>query len=354
MKKIATILGLAALCTLLFLSLAEAARLGGGSSFGSRSTYSRTYSKPVAPTYSPTRTPTQVTQPGPVAAPPLGAQQPGMFSRLGWGLGGLMAGGLLGSMLFGGGMGGMGGMGGGGIGFLDILLIGVIIFFAVKLLRRRGATPGDGVSGQGGQNAGEGGWQSPPPPESPSTDARSRAAQSWDVLRSQPGSADAGGIGATSTALPGQPGGQPGSQPAGQFGAQPEAEPQPTVPAGFNVPEFLEGAKTVYARLQHSWDRRDLADIALFTTPEVLAEIRRQAEADPKPSKTELLLINARLLEFREEALDTVLSVYFDVLLREDASEERPKQVREVWHFSRPTGDLNANWRLEGLQQLEA
>ena len=169
-------------------------------------------------------------------------------------------------------------------------------------------------------------------------------------MRSQPGTRGADGFGAASV----PPLNQPPGQPAGKFGAQPEAEPQPAVPPGFNVPEFLEGAKTVYARLQHSWDRRDLADIALFTTPEVLAEIRRQAEADPKPSKTELLLINARLLEFREEERDTVLSVYFDVLLREDVTEERPKQVREVWHFSRPTGDLDANWRLEGIQQLEA
>lgn len=109
----------------------------------------------------------------------------------------------------------------------------------------------------------------------------------------------------------------------------------------------------MYARLQHSWDRRDLKDIALFTTPEVLAEITRQANADPAPSKTELLLVNAKLLEFREEAADTVVAVLFDVLMREDAGEERPKQIREVWHFSRPTGDLQANWRLEGIQQLE-
>ena len=109
----------------------------------------------------------------------------------------------------------------------------------------------------------------------------------------------------------------------------------------------------MYARLQHSWDRRDLNDIALFTTPEVLAEIRRQALADPTPSKTELLLVNAKLVEFREESADTVATVLFDVLMREDASEERPKQIREVWHFSRPTADQQANWRLEGIQQLE-
>lgn len=253
-------------------------------------------------------------------------QSPGMFSRMGWGLGGFMAGGLLGSMLFGHG-GGMGWGAGGGIGLMDILLIGLVAFLGYKLLRRRKP------SAQGPATPGS--WQQPTS-DPLAGDPRARAEQSWDHLRSNPGQ---GAAGAT-----------------GGFGVTPgtEAPAGPIVPEGFNVPEFLEGAKTVYARLQHSWDRRDLTDIALFTTPEVLAEIRRQAAADPAPSKTELLLVNAKLLEFREESQDTVATVLFDVLMREDPTEERSKQIREVWHFSRPTADVSANWRLEGIQQLDS
>ena len=325
MKKFGVIFGFAALVVLLALSLAEAKRMGGGGSFGSRSSYSRSYTPPASPSPGYSQPARQSAAPQTAPAAPLAAPQPGgMFSRLGWGMGGFLAGGLLGSMLFG--HGGMGGFGG-GIGLLDIVLLGVIIFLAVKLLRRRGSSPEAST------------WtgQAPPPPPSSPMDPHSRAEQSWEGLRSQPAA--------------------PGTAATGGFGAAPvtpEAEPQPVVPPGFNLPEFLEGAKTVYARLQHSWDRRDLADIALFTTPDVLDEIKRQAAADPTPSKTELLLINARLLEFREEPRDTVTSVYFDVLMREDAAEERPKQVREVWHFSRPTGSVEANWRLEGIQQMES
>jgi len=329
-KKFGIILGLVALVVLLGLSLAEAARLGGGSSFGSRPSYSRSYTAPSSGT---TQTAPRVapqTTPPPVA--PAAAAQPGFLSRFGMGLGGLVVGGLIGSMLF-----GHGGMGG-GIGFLDILLIGLAIFLAVKLLRRRGAGPDSNDAGQGyDQNTGQNAGQAPPTaPSQGATDIRSRAEQSWEGLRSQPEGQKTGGFGDASAP------------------AEPQPQPEPTVPAGFNVPEFLEGAKTVFARLQHSWDRRDLNDIALFTTPGVLEEIRKQAEADPNPAKTEVLLINARLVEFREEAADTVASVYFDVLLREDAAAERPKQVREVWHFSRPTGSPDANWRLEGIQQMEA
>lgn len=328
MKKFGVILGLAALAVLLLLTLAEAARLGGGGSFGSRPSYSRSYSKPVAPSSgytqpSPAQAPKAAPQSPAAPAAPLAAPQPSFMSRFGLGLGGLVAGGLIGSMLFGHG----GGWGaGGGIGLMDILLIGLVIFLAVKLLRRRSG-PDSGVDSS--QDASQADLQAPPP-----TDIRSRAEQSWQGLSSRPETAATGGF--------------------GDAAAQPQAGPEPALPPGFNLPEFLEGAKTVYARLQHSWDRRDLADIALFTTPGVLDEIKRQAAADPSPSKTEVLLINARLLEFREEEADTVASVYFDVLLREDVSEERPKQVREVWHFSRPTGNADANWRLEGIQQMEA
>ncbi|MHC1751760.1 Tim44 domain-containing protein [Humidesulfovibrio sp.] len=313
----------------LLVDAALAKRMGGGGSFGGKSSYSRSYSpssSPSAPSNpspaAPARNMNQQATPGAMNQPQAGG---GMFSRMGWGLGGLMAGGLIGSMLFGG---GAGWGAGGGIGMFDVILIGLVVFLGYKLLRRRSpGTQGSVATGSFQQ---------------PGQDPRTRAQQNWDNLRSGSGQQRE------------QQGAQ-GATPTGGFGVSPadQAPAGPVVPAGFNVPDFLEGAKTVYARLQHSWDRRDLNDIALFTTPEVLAEIRRQAGEDPTPSKTELLLVNAKLLEFREESQDTVATVLFDVLMREDPTEERSKQIREVWHFSRPTADLSANWRLEGIQQLE-
>lgn len=332
MKKmtttLSTMLALLLACALLADS-ALAKRMGGGSSFGGKSTYSRSYTPtaPASPSGAGQTAPASrpMNQQSATTPPTAQPQSPGMFSRMGWGLGGLMAGGLIGSMLFGGG----GGWGaGGGMGMFDILLIGLVAFLAYKLFRRWSDSR---------KNPGAAGSMQPPPVAPDASDPRSRAEQSWDHLRSDSGQAAAG-------------------SPTGGFGVTPAADAVagPVVPQGFNVPEFLEGTKTVYARLQHSWDRRDLNDIALFTTPEVLAEIRRQAAADPTPSKTELLLVNAQLLEFREESVDTVATVLFDVLMREDVSEERPKQIREVWHFSRPSADMTANWRLEGIQQLDS
>ncbi len=203
----------------LFHGVAEAARMGGGRSFGSKPSYQR--SAP-APSPSPTQ-PGVAQQPrqNPAAAP--GA----MGGRWGGMLGGLLMGGLLGSMLF-------GGEGMGGPGLLDILVIGGGLFLLMRFLRaRRMAT----------QSASASGLADP-------FHARSTQ-QSW-----------------------GASGQLAGDEPAA-------AEPQaPVLPPGFDADEFLQGAKAIYARLQAAWDKRDLEDIRSFTSPEVFAEIKQQAEED--------------------------------------------------------------------------
>ena len=116
--------------------------------------------------------------------------------------------------------------------------------------------------------------------------------------------------------------------------------------------DFLKGAKTIYARLQASWDKRDLEDIRQSVSPEVLAEIKQQAQEDPQPGKTDLVLINHSILEVREMDNQTVVSVLYDVMMRENGT-EMAKQVRELWHFSRETRKPE-NFRMrEGIQQVE-
>ena len=172
MKKILYIALALVLAGALATEAALAKRMGGGGSFGSKSSYSRSYS-PSTPSYAPT-TPsklaqqtTQATPQTPVTQP----QAPGMFSRMGWGLGGLLAGGLLGSMLFGGGGWGSGG----GIGILEILLIGLVVYLGYRFLRSRSASANPDrqapLSGPG------------------ASDPRSRAEQSWDQSAFRPESA---------------------------------------------------------------------------------------------------------------------------------------------------------------------
>jgi predicted lipid-binding transport protein (Tim44 family) len=214
-------------------------------------------------------------------------------------LGGLLMGGLIGSLLFG----GMHSWGGPGL--LDILIIGGLLFFLFRFLKaRRMAT----------QETGQASF---------STGLDSREA--W------------GSTGPGYGSVQGMP--------------VPAASEEVSIPQGFDQEDFMKGAKAVYTRLQNAWDKRDLEDIRHFTSKEVWEEINRQAQEDPKPSKTEILRVNARLLEVASSNSHTVASVLFDVMMRE--SEDISKEVREIWHFSKDDKDPKSFWVLEGIQQVE-
>lgn len=273
--------------------LAEAkGRLGGGGSFGSRPSYQR--SAPAPAPSSPS-----MASPTPGTAAPLGGAAPGRFGGM---LGGILMGGLIGSLLFG------GMQGYAGPGLLDILLLGGGLFLLMRFLRSR-RVPAGSAAGWGGAAAGG------------AVPGLERGdASAWG----SPGAAAGWGGGA---------------------GA-------PPVPAGFDTEEFLKGAKAIFTRLQESWDRRDLADIREFTSPEVFAEIRRQAEEDPEPGRTEILLLNARLLEVREEDGQEIASVLYEPVLREGGAEQPARPVREIWHFRRDKGAGRSFWILEGIQQV--
>ncbi len=310
---------------------ADAARIGGGRSFGGRPGMSTPYQKPLPSPSSPTmrQQASQSAQPGAAAAAP----NRGLFGGMGGMLGGLLAGGLLGSLLFGGGMGGMGGL-------LDIILIGALIYFGIKFLARRRAARNMQENGAGlgmvGQPAGQAGdfgqmdYRGQQPINEPlrRADTPSATGFGWDALASQPSGTNA---------IPGTP--------------SAEAAPQRNLPPDFDEEEFLRGARAAYTRLNAAWDRRDLDDIAQFSTPAFLDEIRRQKEGDPTPGRTEILLVNASVVEGRSEGSDQIVSVYFDVLLREHPGQEVPTDVREVWHFVRPIA--GGNWKLDGIQQVE-
>lgn len=100
---------------------ADAARLGGGRSFGSRPSMSQ-------PAQAPSAMQRQSTQQRQQAAQAQQPQRKGFLGGMGGLLGGLLAGSLIGSLLFG------GGFSGGGI--MDILLLGILLFVGLKLFAR--------------------------------------------------------------------------------------------------------------------------------------------------------------------------------------------------------------------------
>ncbi len=306
----------------LFLSLAlmlgsiheaQAKRFGGGSSFGSKPSYSAPYQRSTSPMSSnqPVRSPAQQQ-----ASAQNQAARQGMASRGGLMgmLGGLALGGLLGSMFFGGAF--------ENLNLMDMLVFAGIAYLLYRLFAAR--------SGQSQSIAGS---------------AHGRNNQTSDSNNyyrdnQQQGNSAAG---FNTDVLFGK---------GKQGGFTPNVDStSANIPADFDQTGFLAGAESAYRYLQAAWDKRDLAAIRGLTTDKVFAEIQDQLRASDAVNKTEVLKVKAELLEVREVGNELEATVLFDCIMRED--DGVTDQVREVWHFTKPVSSKQPKWFLDGIQQLE-
>ena len=122
-------------------------------------------------------------------------------------------------------------------------------------------------------------------------------------------------------------------------------------PAGFDAEGFLRQAKVSFIRLQAANDAKDLRDIRDYTTPELYAELAMQIqERGDAPQKTDVVTLNAELLDVTEEADRAIASVRFTGLIREqEASGAVP--VDEIWHVVKDLKDKKATWLIAGIEQ---
>jgi predicted lipid-binding transport protein (Tim44 family) len=122
------------------------------------------------------------------------------------------------------------------------------------------------------------------------------------------------------------------------------------IPADFDVDGFLRQAKLNFVRLQAANDRGDMDDIRDFTSPELFAEIKMQyQERGSKAQETDVMQLNAELLEVVTEDSRHVASVHFSGQLREDAA--APEAFAEIWHLAKPI-DGSRGWNVAGIQQI--
>jgi predicted lipid-binding transport protein (Tim44 family) len=124
-----------------------------------------------------------------------------------------------------------------------------------------------------------------------------------------------------------------------------------SVPEDFDVPAFLRVAKLNFVRLQAANDARNLDDIREFTSPEIFAEIKLQMdERGPAAQQTDVVQLDAELIEAVTEGQQHVASVRFSGLLREDA-DAAAAPFDEVWVLTKPVAG-DRGWVIAGIQQV--
>lgn len=124
------------------------------------------------------------------------------------------------------------------------------------------------------------------------------------------------------------------------------------VPAGFDTEAFIRSAKVGFIRLQAAHDAGDLADIREFTSPEMFAEIRMDLDQrNGLPQKTDIVSLNAEILEIAQDNARYIVSTRFTGMLREEAN-AAPVAIDEIWHLTKPING-QGGWVLAGIQQVQ-
>jgi predicted lipid-binding transport protein (Tim44 family) len=314
----------------------EAKRLGGGKSYGMQR---NTPDKPAQAPQSPPATPNA---PAAAAAPTAGAAAAAAAPKRSWmgPIAGLAAGLGLAALL------GHFGLGAEFANLLMFALLAVVAVVVIRLLMRRfagGTANGRGLAYAGGAGsspvgnglAGDGAGRVPAP-----------TLESLKV--------------ASPPALPGSAAASWGSSTgAGSRLAEPVAgataigASRPVaLPPGFDTAAFERIAKTIFIRLQAANDAGDLNDLRNFTTPELFAELRLDLqERGGAAQQTDVVTVEAKVLDCAEEADRQIVSVHFQGLMREAADTEATP-FDEVWHLVKPV-DGSRPWAIAGVQQRQ-
>lgn len=304
MKRLLVIaLAAAAAFAVVQADVADAARIGGGRSFGMQRSIVPPAPRTAPSTGSmtgPAANPVMPATPGSTAArsaiaPATAAAQPSRAARWLGPIAGLAAG--LGLAALFSHLGLSEGLG-------SLLLVGLLVVVAIALIRaiaaRRGPAP---------QYAGA---------------APSTARASLDARREPSIGSDWG---------------------SGDRAAQSEGN---RYPPGFDPAPFVAQAKQQFRRLQAAYDRGDRALLTDVTTPEMQVEIMRDLDARRAEGPTEVITLDADVVEVVREGDRYVASVRYHGTLREDGN--APQPFDEMWHLVKPV-DGSTGWLLAGIQQ---
>ena len=291
------------------------ARAGGGSSFGSRG--SRTY---TAPRSTPAPTPAGPSQGTRQYNPAQPAPQPAAGGGFLRGMAGGLVGGMLGGMLFRslGFAGGEGGAGG-GIGFMEIILIGALLYGIYWFIKRRRSQAPAGVS------------------------YRDTSAM------------DAGQTMAPMTAY------EPEARESDlETGLRHIRQMDPR----FDEKDFTDGCMDRFFRIQGAWANRDMSGTRNILTDEMYRMLQEEADqlrASLRINRLDNIAIRSvEITEIWQEGGADFITAKIYANLLDYTTDERtgevvsgsrtePLKFQEYWTFTRPVGDHP--WKLSAIHQ---
>lgn len=212
--------------------------------------------------------------------------------------------------------------------FMMMALLAVVALLAIRWVMKRMSTGKASMAGgsqgmqfagamAGAQNAPAG--QNQPPQSTPTASAQTLGPF---AERSSPGG--------TQWSTPGSP------------------PPSNTLPDGADTADIERLAKLMFIRMQTANDAANLDDLRKFTTPELFASLQLDLhERGSAPQQTDVMQLQAQLVDTEQTPSQWVVSVRFQGLIREVA-DGTATPFDEIWHLVRSTTG-SADWAVAGL-----
>ena len=332
MKKLLPVLF--ALAIALVSVQADAARMGGGKSMGRQSS---NVTQREAPSAAPGNNAAQSANPSAAAKPTTAA--PAAAPKRPWA-------GMLGGLAAGLGLAWLANSLGLGAAFGNFLLIMLVVMAALVAWRVFSARS-KGPARQGGyayQGAGGPASATAPLQYSPNNVGNDASARPWERQ------------GAAFEAAPAPQHGSAALSGGSMIGSALAGAQSWGVPAGFDADGFLVAAKRNFVTLQDAWDKSDITSLRSMMTDSMVGEIRsqlaeRETHTGGQPNKTEVVMLDAKLLGIEELPDVYMASVEFSGMIREDMS-AGPSPFREVWNMTKPVNG-SSGWLVAGVQALQ-
>lgn len=319
--------GLVALCLAVLVPEVDAKRLGGGGTSGMRRDMPRqTPNNDVAPRQATPQQPgqTPATPNSAQAAPGAAAGAAAAAPRRSWmgPIAGLAAGLGLAALMS------HLGLGAELANFIMIALLVVVAFVVIRFLMRRfGPQPSGRMAGAGAGNAGNFQFSGNPQGQ----DKSPAPAAGWSSPSSSVGS-------------------QAAAAPTHAATTQPAVlqTTAPSLPEGFDAEGFARTAKLIFIRMQAANDAGDLNDLRNFTTPEMFAAARLDLqERVSAKQQTDVVQLDAEVIDVAQDATQQIVSVRFHGLIREEQG-GGANSFDEVWHLVKPF-DGSREWAIAGI-----
>lgn len=286
MKRILAMVALM-IFTVTTTPIAEAKRFGGGKSFG------KLFKTAPAPKKQNTNSIKKDQTQSPAS------NKRGLMGGL---MGGLLAGGLL-AAFFGGAF--------EGIQFMDILIIGLIAYFAFKFLRGMLGAKAGSMNQQAYSAAGN------------HQNHQQRESSNYQSYEQ--------------------------AQPASGFGSTGNSDVPHNYPPGFDQAAFINGSREHYRILQGAWNHNELNTIEEYVSVSLYEDLKSERAKLEGEQHTDVMYVDAEIVRADYDASKAQLSLQFSGRFR-DAVEGVEEDIDDVWHLERDLTANNAPWLIVGIQ----